>query len=120
MKVPVLPLRNLTTSPAFYMFVAFAAGVLLGDSFYGQLKSYVDWAVVLVGLLVVLAVAVLYFYDRRSSLPLVSFAGVACFVLGTVVLVDDRKGQEVVWAEGIKTYRVMVEDAPVEKENFVW
>ena len=32
---------------------------------------------------------------------------------------DDRKGQEVVWAEGIKTYRVMVEDAPVEKEN-VW
>ena len=60
MKVPVLPLRNLTTSPAFYMFVAFAAGVLLGDSFYGQLKSYVDWAVVLVGLLVVLAVAVLY------------------------------------------------------------
>lgn len=119
MKVPVLPLRNLTTSPAFYMFVAFAAGVLLGDSFYGQLKSYVDWAVVLVGLLVVLAVAVLYFYDRRSSLPLVSFAGVACFVLGTVVLVDDRKGQEVVWAEGIKTYRVMVEDAPVEKEN-VW
>lgn len=119
MKVPVLPLRNLTTSPAFYMFVAFAVGVLFGDSFYGQLKSYVDWAVVLVGLLVVLAVAVLYFYDRRSSLPLVSFAGLACFVLGTVVLVDDRKEQEVIWAEGIKTYRVMVEDAPVEKEN-VW
>lgn len=119
MKAPVFPLRNLATSPAFYMFVVFAAGVLLGDCFYEQLKEYADWAVVLVGLLVALSVAVLYYRERRSSLALVSFAGVACFMLGTVVLVDDRKGQEVVWRSGVETYRVMVEDAPVEKEN-VW
>lgn len=119
MKIPASPYRQLVSSPTFWIFVAYVLGILWGEYFYGMLGWLSDWAFALVGVLSVLSILALFFYRERSSFALLCFAGVSCVLLGVVRLTDNRQTAEFLWPEKADTYRMLVIDAPVEKEN-VW